>query len=349
MTSKERTKIALSRKIPDRVPMCADFVPEVRKKLIEHFKAADYYEMLVKLGCDVLVAGAGIGASFYYSTDDEYVCPWGCTWKYFRNDTGSYTEIINHPLADDEDGKKLAAYRTPDPNSDEVIAPLRDVITRYGQTHYICGFLACTIFEASWYLHGLQDTITDMMERPEYVNALFDKVMDFSLQAGLRFIDEGVDMIWLGDDVGMQHGMMMSPNTWREFLKPRLKKLIDAFKAKNPDVLIAYHSCGYIMPIIDELIEVGVDVLNPIQPRSMDPAVVKKEFGDRLSFWAAIDIQETLPRGTIEQIRDEVLLRRKTIGEGGGYLMGPAHNVQSDTSVENILALFKAASELATY
>ena len=348
MTSKERVKIALSRKTPDRIPICADFVPESKSRLMEHFKTDDYLDMLVKLGCDMLVAGSGIGFSFY-GKGEEYVCPWGCTWKYFYNETGSYTEITKHPLADDPDGKKLARYQIPDPDADVVIQPVRDAIARYGDTHYICGFLACSIFEAAWYLHGLEDTIVDMYDRPDYINALLDKVMEFPLRAGLRYIDEGADMIWLGDDVGMQHSMMMSPDTWREFLKPRLKKIIAAYKAKNPDILVAYHSCGYILPIIEELIEIGLDVLNPIQPQALDPALVKELYGDRLSFWGAIDVQETLPRGTVQQIRDEVTLRHKTIGKNGGYLMGPAHNVQADTSNENILALFQAARELTGY
>jgi len=348
MTSKERVKIALSRKTPDRLPISADFVPEVKARLLKHFKTDDYFDMLVKLGCDMLVAGSGIGQSFY-GEGEEYTCAWGCSWKYFHNASGSYTEIVKHPLADDDDGSKLANYRIPDPDADGVLYPLKDVIARYSDTHFTCGFLACSIFEAAWYLHGLTDTLGDMTERPDYINSLFDKVMEFPLRAGLRYIDEGVDMIWLGDDVGMQQGMIMAPDMWREFLKPRMKKIIAAYKAKNPDILVAYHSCGYIIPIIEDLIEIGLDVLNPIQPRSMDPAEVKKLFGDRLSFWGGIDIQENLPRGTISQIRDEVSLRRKTIGEGGGYLLSPAHNVQADTSNENILALFEAVTELTGY
>jgi len=348
MTSKERVRIALSRKTPDRVPVAADFVPESRDRLLEYFKTDDYYDMLVKLGCDMLVAGAGFNMS-YYGDGEEYVCPWGCTWKYIYNNTGSYTEIIKHPLSDDPDGDKLAAYRIPDPDGDDVVTTVRNLIARYGDRYFICGAVPCTIFEAAWYLHGLEETIIDMAERPDYINTLFDKVMEFPLRAGLRFIDEGVDMLWLGDDVGMQHGMMMSPDMWRKFLKPRMKKLIAAFKAKKPDILVAYHSCGYIMPIIEDLIEIGLDVLNPIQPLAMDPAAVKEAFGDRLSFWGGIDIQETLPNGTVQQIRDEVALRRRTIGEGGGYLMAPAHNVQADTSLENILAFFQAAAELTDY
>ncbi|MCL2881160.1 MAG: hypothetical protein FWF29_13035, partial [Treponema sp.] len=266
MTSKERTSIALSRHLPDRVPVAADFVPEVKKILLEYFHTDDYYDMSVKIGNDMLVYSTGISASYYLKEEDEYVCPWGCGWKYFRNATGRYTEIVNHPLANDPDGKKLRAYRTPDPDAPEVYLPFRELVNRYGKTHFMCGSVACSIFEAAWYLHGLEETIEDMVLRPDYVNELFDKTMQYTLRAGLHLVDEGADMIWLGDDVGMQERMMFSPAMWREFLKPRMAALIAAFKARNPRVLVAYHSCGKIIPIIDDLIEIGLDVLNPIQP-----------------------------------------------------------------------------------
>ena len=133
--------------------------------------------------------------------------------------------------------------------------------------------------------------------------------------AGKKLIDLGVDMIWLGDDVGMQHGMMLSPDLWREFLKPRMVKLISEFKAKNPNIKIAYHSCGDIRKIIPELIEIGLDVLNPIQPLAMNPAEIKQLYGDKLCFWGSVDVQETFPNGTEEDIRNEFKERIKTIGK----------------------------------
>ena len=349
MNSKERTAIALSRRLPDRVPVAAEFVPEVKKILLEHFHTDDYYDMCVKIGSDMLVYATGISTSFYLKEENEYVCPWGCGWKYFENKTGRYAEIVRHPLADDPDGTKLHAYRTPDPDAPAQYLPFRELVERYGKTHFICGSVACSIFEAAWYLHGMEETIEDMLLRPEYTAELFDKTMQFTLHAGLHFIDEGADMIWLGDDVGMQDGMLFSPAMWRELLKPRMAVLISAYKARNPKVLVAYHSCGNIMPIIDDLIEIGLDVLNPIQPHAMDPADIKRKFGDRLAFWGSIDIQDTLPHGSREDIRAEVKLRMETIGKGGGLLLTPAHNVQSDTSLANILAFYEAARELGNY
>jgi len=349
MNSKERTGAALSRHVPDRVPVAAEFVPEVKKLLMEHFHTDDYYDMCVKIGSDMLVYATGISTGFYLKEEGEYVCPWGCGWKYFENGSGRYTEIVNHPLADDPSGTKLRAYRTPDPDAPELYLPFRDLIRRYGKTHFICGSVACSIFEAAWYLHGMEETIEDMVLRPEYAEELFDKTMQFTLRSGLHLIDEGADMIWMGDDVGMQEQMLFSPAMWRELLKPRMAALISAYKARNPRILIAYHSCGNIMPIIDDLIEIGLDVLNPIQPHAMDPAEVKRKFGDRLAFWGSIDIQRTLPRGSREDIRAEVKLRMETIGKGGGLLLGPAHNVQSDTSLENILAFYEAAREFGKY
>jgi uroporphyrinogen decarboxylase len=348
MNSKERIKTAFSRKEPDRVPVFANFVPEKKKELLARFGTDDYYAMTAELGNDMMMAGGGIELS-YYGPEEEYVCEWGCTWKYFRNDDGSYTEIVGHPLADDPDGKKLDAFTIPDPESDKAMAPLKNLTDKYGDEYFICQSLACSIFEAGWYLHGLEDTMMDMAVNPDYAHALFDKTMQFPLKAGLKAIDGGADMIWLGDDVGMQHGMMMSPDTWRTFLKPRLKTLITEYKKRNPEIIVAYHSCGYIEPIIDELIEIGLDVLNPIQPLAMDPAEIKENYGDRLNFWGAICVQNTLPMGTEQDIRDEVALRMRTIGRGGGYLMSPAHNIQSDTSLENILAFYKAARELGVY
>jgi uroporphyrinogen-III decarboxylase len=126
---------------------------------------------------------------------------------------------------------------------------------------------------------------------------------------------------------------------WRRFLKPRMANLISEIKSINPHLKVAYHSDGMIYPIIPELIEIGVDVLNPIQPACMDPARIKKEFGDRICFWGTIDEQNTLPFGTPEEVREEVLLRLKTIGKDGGLILGPTHNIQLDTPMENFWAM----------
>lgn len=349
MTSKERVRTALSQRTPDRVPVYADFVPGVSAKLKEKMKIYTEPELSIALGNDMILTGQGISTSYYAKEDDEYICEWGCRWKYFANATGRHPEIITHPLEEDEDGALAKEYRIPDPYYEERYESAKKIIQGHGDEYWIVGSIPCSVFEASWYLRGFQKFIEDMFINKDYVNGLMDKVMEFPMAAGRKLIDLGVDMLWLGDDVGMQKGMMMSPALWREFLKPRVAKLIKEFKIRNPQIKIAYHSCGDIQKIIPELIEIGLDVLNPIQPLAMDPAGLKSLFGDKLCFWGSMDVQGTIPNGTREDIRNEVKLRMKTIGKNGGLILSPAHTIQCDTSVENIFAFYEAAKELGRY
>jgi uroporphyrinogen-III decarboxylase len=146
-------------------------------------------------------------------------------------------------------------------------------------------------------------------------------------------------MIWLGDDIGSQDRLLISPATWRRFLKPRMATFIERLKGINPRLKVAYHSDGDISPLIPELIEIGLDVLNPIQPRSMDPAAVKKAYGDNLCFWGTIDEQHTLPFGSPADVEREVIQRLQSIGQGGGLILGPTHHVQLDTPLPNFWAM----------
>ena len=137
----------------------------------------------------------------------------------------------------------------------------------------------------------------------------------------------------------------MSPKHWRRYLKPRMANFIAELKAINPEVKVAYHSDGFIYPILPELIEIGLDILNPVQPASMDPAQIKKDFGQKLCFWGSIDEQHTLPFGKPEDVRAEVLTRLRTIGENGGLILGPTHHVQLDTPIENFWALIETVTQ----
>ena len=153
---------------------------------------------------------------------------------------------------------------------------------------------------------------------------------------------KGVDMIWIGDDVGSQNRMLISPEIWRKYFKEKMSVFISSLKQINPDLKIAYHSDGYIVPIIPELIEIGVDILNPIQPASMDPVEIKKKFGDKLCLWGTIDEQNTLPFTNPESVRREVAERIRTIGRDGGLILSPTHNIQLDTPMENFFAMVDA-------
>ncbi|MCW5858579.1 MAG: hypothetical protein KIS63_09840, partial [Caldilineales bacterium] len=213
------------------------------------------------------------------------------------------------------------------------------MIREFKDDYWIVGATVTTIFEAAWALRGLAQMMVDMLVDPDLADAILEFPFRYHLAAAKKLVAMGVDMVWTGDDVGSQRGMLISPELWRRFLKPRMAEFIAELKAINPAVKVAYHSDGDIFPIIPELIEIGLDVLNPIQPACMDPARVKREFGRRLCFWGSIDEQHTLPFGTPAEVRAEVLERLRTLGQGGGLILAPSHHVQLDTPLENFWAM----------
>lgn len=186
----------------------------------------------------------------------------------------------------------------------------------------------------------------DLYTEEPYIEPLLDKIEEYATGCGLTMIDLGADMIWAGDDVGTQNGMMISPAIWRERLKPRMKRMFDTFRKRNPDIKIAYHSCGSIREVIPDFIEIGLDILNPLQPlaANMEFSSIYNEFSDRLIFFGGVDVQNLLPKGSIQDIKNEVR-RLIEASKGERYILAPAHNIQPDTPVENVLALFEAVEE----
>jgi uroporphyrinogen decarboxylase len=195
----------------------------------------------------------------------------------------------------------------------------------------------------------MEQVMMDILRNKDFAHAYFDRLMEWIRVAGNRYVEMGADIIFIGDDVGAQNRMMISPALFREFLKPRYAELFSAWKRMNPALKIAYHSDGYIVPVIGDLIEVGLDILNPIQPACMDPAEVKRQFGNHLTFWGTVDIQHVLPFGTPADVAAEVKLRCETVGPGGGLILSPAHNIQSEVPIANILAFYEAAQKYGRY
>jgi uroporphyrinogen-III decarboxylase len=184
-----------------------------------------------------------------------------------------------------------------------------------------------------------------MATDPDVAEAVLDIPYRYHLTAALKLVAMGVDMIWLGDDVGAQNAMLISPPMWRRILKPRLGTFIAALKNANPTLKVAYHSDGAIWPIIPDLIEIGLDVLNPIQPACMDPAEMKRKYGQQLCFWGTIDEQHTLPFGTPETVAAEVRRRLNTVGSRGGLIVGPTHHVQLDTPMAKFWAMVNTITD----
>lgn len=207
------------------------------------------------------------------------------------------------------------------------------------------GVTPTTIFEAAWALRGYEQLLIDMVSDPDIATCVLDIPFVYHKAVTQQLVRLGVDMVWLGDDVGGQNSMLMSPKMWRTYLKPRMAELISSLRIINPQVKVAYHTDGVVYPIIPELIEIGINVLNPIQPMAMDPQKLKAEYGDRLCFWGSMDIQQTLPFGTPTAVKEEVINRIKTIGRGGGLIIGPTHNLQLDTPLENFWAMVDTIRE----
>jgi uroporphyrinogen decarboxylase len=299
------------------------------------------YELEQALGEDMLLTSVG-WANSYYMEPGNYTDEWGIGWKQCEYTTrygkGSYTEISSRPLANDD---ALETYRPPDPNRPELYQDAARTIQAFKQEYWIVGVTVTTIFECAWALRGLERLMMDFAFNPEIAERILEIPYQFHLTAAKKLVQMGVDMIWVGDDVGTQSAMMISPQCWRRFLKPRMATFISEIKALRPQLKVAYHSDGMIAPIIPELIEIGVDVLNPIQPACMDPAQIKRQFGDKLCFWGSIDEQHTLPFGTPADVQREILERLNTIGKNGGLILAPTHHVQLDTPLENFWAMHK--------
>ncbi len=307
------------------------------------------YELERALDEDMLLTSVGWVNGYYqagYQDVDSYQDEWGVVWKTIEYQTrfgrGKYTEPHGHPLADD---RALDSYRPPDPERPELYRDAEQTLRDFKDEFWVVGVTPTTIFECAWALRGYEQLLIDMATDPERANCVLEFPFQYHKSVTQRLVRMGVDMIWLGDDVGGQTSMLMSPGMWRKYLKPRMAELIGGLRAINPQIKIAYHTDGVVYPIIPELIEIGIDVLNPIQPMAMDPAKLKNEYGEKLCFWGSMDIQRTIPYGTPDEVRDEVLLRLRTIGRGGGLIIGPTHNVQLDTPLENFWAMIHAIQQ----
>ncbi len=360
MKHRDRVLTALSHTEPDRCPMQISFTPEFAERLEVDLQirgqglhnphgGGNTYALERLLDEDMLLTSVGWVNGYYqpgYQNLPGYQDEWGVTWKVVDYTTpfgkGKYTEPFGHPLAEDS---AIGGYIPPDPSRAGLYTEAERVLQEFKDEYWIVGVTPTTIFETAWALRGLKQLIMDMAMDPVKASAILDIPFNYHKVVTQKLVELGVDMIWLGDDVGGQNAMLMSPKMWRSYLKPRMAELIASMRSLNPAIKVAYHTDGVVYPIIPDLIEIGVDVLNPVQPLAMDPAKLKHEYGDRLCFWGTLDIQRTLPFGTPREVQAEILTRLKTIGQGGGLVIGPTHNLQLDTPLENFWAMVNTIRE----
>ena len=341
MTSKERVLAAIRRQPVDRVPRFVWLGETVTRRLAEHYGVPEE-DVTLAAGNDVLQTWLSINGQMERPAvqGERFVDEWGITWER----SGYYNAVVVHPLAELE-ATEIAAYPFPDPLAPERFARLRYLLDTYGDTHFVGADVSGTLFEPAYHLRGMDNLLADMILESEECAVLLDRLCDFSTAVAVEAAKMGAHWIWLGDDLGTQQSMIMSPELWRNTLKWRLKKVIDAVRAVQPEAIIAYHSCGAIAPVIGDLVEIGVDVLNPLQEscENIDHTAIKQQYGDRITMMCGLDTQQFMPGATPDEMAAATVAKLQELGEKGGYIFAASHTIQPDVPLENILAMLQAA------
>jgi uroporphyrinogen decarboxylase len=256
---------------------------------------------------------------------------------------------VRNPLALARSLNDLRAFPFPDTSNPYRVDRLaREAAVWHGQGFAVGGnlpHLGGELFEAAWRLRGLENFLLDLIERPDWADFLLDQLAALARRNAEALAAAGVDILSLDDDVGMPGTMFISPRTWRRFFKPRLAEIINAARAIKPDLRVLFHSDGYIEPIVGDLIEIGVNALNPLQPEYMDAVRIRKTYGTRLALWGTVGYQTTFSFGSPEEIRREVRERIDTLGRSG-LILCPAYDIdEPDIPQENVAAFFEAVRQ----
>ena len=382
MTSRERVLAALNHELPDRVPIDlggnqTGIHRDAYRALLTHLGIQDEVTImdavqqlaqpceavLERLRVDTRYIAAGAAADFKGGIEinerggrtwHDLVDEFGIRWS-MPDDEPLYMDITHHPLAD-ATIDDIKAYPFPKGNDPGRFVGLRDrALAIRENTPYACvSGISGVVYEICWYMRGLEQWFCDMLSEPEFCEALIDQTLKFWMDWFGLFLDEVgdlVDVIMIGDDLAGQSGPLFNPDLYRKIVKPRHKQLVQYIRSRTK-AKIWYHTCGACRTYIPELMDNGIDILNPVQisASDMDPADLKKTFGKDLVFWGGgIDAQHVLPTGTPEQIRDHVRTNLTAFKPGGGYIFNNVHNIQGGVPPENILALFDAAYESGDY
>lgn len=363
MTPRERILTTLRHEIPDRTPTEAWFHPEVIRRLKRFYGTDDWNAILQELGIEGW-ASVGIPLRLpeyeakaevrtykqmtrrgIWLDERTYRNEWGVVHRI--GEAGWYEEWIDGPLAD-ADGEDVSAVETlqmPDVQNIQDPPDLgRRVADLQARNFFVSGSIP-NPYKMAWLLRGMDNLLCDYLIHRDFLEALYDRLYRIFGEIAVRMARAGVDMIRVIGDIAMQDRIIMGPDTWREVDKPRMAQLAADCKAANPDLFMFIHSDGDITDVMDDIVEIGFDVVNPIQPECMDPVEIKRRYGDRITLHGGVSLQRTLPNGTPDEVRAEIEHLIRKCGYNGGLVVFPSNVIQPDTPIENIIACFHAARD----
>lgn len=327
MTPRARIYTALAHRQPDCCPYLLDLTPELRRQLDEFAGdpnfTAGLESHLVSVGKPYPETNERLDANHY--TD-----AFGVVWEEsFRGEIG----MVRDPLLKEP---SLKGYTFPDPKPpglfDDLLAQLQAHPDQYSL--WSLGF---SLFERAWSLRGFETFLADLVEHPAFAEELLDRICEFNLTLIEEVCQYPIDCVRFGDDWGAQRGMIMGPHLWRRFIKPCFARMVAAARRHGKAVFL--HSDGDIREIIPDLIEMGLTILNPVQPDVMDIYAIKREFGQDLTFLGGVSVQSLLPRSTPAQVREEVRRLIAEVGAGGGFIIAPTHSLGRDIPLANLAVL----------
>ena len=333
MNRRERVLTALAHRQPDRTPHHIGLTIPAREKLVAHYGEDRLDEALNN---HFAFTGSGMPGGWREVRPDIWQDEWGVEWdRTVDQDIGTVcNEVITGPslegitIPDADDPRRyehIAAF----------VAGNQDLV-RFSDI----GF---SLFERAWTLRGMVPLMLDMIEHPDFVEELLDRICEHNLARIRNALAFDVDGMRFGDDWGQQRGLMMGAGHWRRFIKPRLARMYGA--VRDADKFVMIHSCGDVKEIFPDLIEIGVDIFNPFQPEVMDVEWMKATYGGRISFYGGLSLQQTLPYGTPQDVADEIRRLCATVGKNGGFILSPSHAVTRDVPIENLVAMVETANE----
>jgi uroporphyrinogen decarboxylase len=279
-------------------------------------------------------------------TDNMYRDQWGMV--YIKPSTSFYYDLYRSPLSGEITISDIMNYPWPEPYDPGYTRGLRERVIKM-RSNTDCALvlnLSLWILQCSQGVRGYEDWFVDLIREPKLIECMIDNMTE-SMSGPIKMVTDEigdlVDVVTVSDDIGHQDRLCMSPEIYRKIFKPRHAQMMDAIKSRT-DAPVVWHSCGSVISILDDLIEIGIDGLNPIQTtaKNMEPERLKREYGDKLAFWGGIDTMHVLNNGSKDDVYEEVIYKIKALAPGGGYILNPVHNIQPDVSVENLIAMVDA-------